>query len=374
METKRTTFAIKFYCKESKKSKDGYAPLQVSLTINGERLFLNLPTKFKPCEFNKKKQPTYIIESVENYRITTYNIINDLIKYNIPITAHQLREYLRTGGIKTKTIKYVWEEYLELIKKRNTLINKYKIAMNICINQFGENTEITTIQNKDILLLIEELKNKYQQSTLGGILTKIKGLFTYAKDNNYIQIHPFSNIKIDKGENKPIVYLTEKDIENIEHAEFDLSYLQKAKDLLLFQLYAGGMSYIDCVNFNHSKIKEVNGVYIYEDKRKKTGIKFSTIILPKAIQILQKYNYNLPIISNQKLNQYAKLVAKQAGLININLTTHVCRKSFAHLMLNRGISIESVAVMLGHSNTNITQKIYCRKSNESIVNEFINKF
>jgi site-specific recombinase XerD len=373
MTTKRTTFAIKFYCKESKMTKDGYAPLMVSVTVNGERLFLNLPSKFKPAEFNKKKQPSYVVETVENYRVMTYNIINDLIKLNIPITAHQLREYLRTGGIKTKTVKYVWEEYLELIKKRNTLINKYKIAMNICINKFGENTEITTIQNKDILLLIEDLKTKYQQSTLGGILTKIKGLFTYCKDNNYIQSNPFSSIKIDKGETKPIVYLNENDIIKLENAEVDLPYLQKAKDLLLFQLYAGGMSYIDMINFQPNKLKEVNGVYVYEDKRKKTGIKFSTIILPQAINILKKYDNNLPIISNQKLNQYAKIVAKYAN-IKINLTTHICRKSFAHLMLNRGISIESVAVMLGHSNTTITQKIYCRKSNESIVNEFINKF
>ena len=38
-------------------------------------------------------------------------------------------------------------------------------------------------------------------------------------------------------------------------------------------------------------------------------------------------------------------------------------------MLNNGVRIETVARLLGHSNTNITKKIYCRKTTETIANE-----
>lgn len=52
----RTTFNVAFYCRESKKGKDGKAAVEVSLSVNGERRFLNLPMKAEPKEFNKKRR------------------------------------------------------------------------------------------------------------------------------------------------------------------------------------------------------------------------------------------------------------------------------------------------------------------------------
>lgn len=366
----RTTFSIQFYCRESKQDKNGLAPLELSININGERLFLNLPSKFPPKEFNKKKQPQYIVDLLVQYRIKVNEVVADLMKYGLPITAPLVKEYMRSGGIKSRTINFLWSEYFKILKTRNIEMTKYYLCEKICYEVFGKDRELSTIQNKDIIELYNILKTRYKSSTSAGYMTKIKSAFIFGKDNDYIKTNPFSSIKIEK-ERTEIVFLTPQQIKQIEETEFD-GYLERAKDLLLFQLYSGGMAYCDMIKFDVTKLKDDNGVYTYTSKRQKTNVPFTAVVLPQAIEILKKYNYMLPIISNQKLNTYAKLIAQGSG-VNVNLTSHIMRKTYAHLMLNNGVSIETIAKMLGHTTSNITQRIYCTKSEESIVQEIKDK-
>lgn len=73
----------------------------------------------------------------------------------------------------------------------------------------------------------------------------------------------------------------------------------------------------------------------------------------------------LPIISNQKLNAYLKEIADVCG-IKKNLTFHLARHTFATTTtLAKGVPIETVSKMLGHTNIETTQ-IYARITNNKI--------
>ena len=73
----------------------------------------------------------------------------------------------------------------------------------------------------------------------------------------------------------------------------------------------------------------------------------------------------LPVISNQKLNSYLKEIADVCG-INKNLTFHLARHTFATTTtLAKGVPIETVSKMLGHTNISTTQ-IYARITNTKI--------
>ena len=72
------------------------------------------------------------------------------------------------------------------------------------------------------------------------------------------------------------------------------------------------------------------------------------------MEILKKYEYQLPRLSNQKLNDYLHVVGMMAEL-NKPMTTHVARHSFATLVLSYDIPIENLARMLGHANIKTTQ-------------------
>ena len=97
------------------------------------------------------------------------------------------------------------------------------------------------------------------------------------------------------------------------------------------------------------------------DIRLKTEENYFIVLLSPAMEILKKYDYVLPIISNQQYNLRLKIVADYAGL-DRNLTVHMSRHTFATMCLNNGVKMENVSKMLGHTNVRTTQQYADRKS------------
>ena len=64
------------------------------------------------------------------------------------------------------------------------------------------------------------------------------------------------------------------------------------------------------------------------------------------------------------MNSYLKEIADVCG-INKNLTYHLARHTFATMSLSKGVPIETVSKMLGHTNIKTTQ-IYARITNKKI--------
>lgn len=106
-------------------------------------------------------------------------------------------------------------------------------------------------------------------------------------------------------------------------------------------------------------------------KRVKTSTPVNVVLFKGAKLIIDKYKdapkkkgHVFSVISNQKTNQYLKEIATACG-INKELTFHMARHTFATLTLSKGVPIESVSRMLGHTNIKTTQ-IYARITNKKI--------
>ena len=70
-------------------------------------------------------------------------------------------------------------------------------------------------------------------------------------------------------------------------------------------------------------------------------------------------------MSNQKMNEYLKVIAKLCG-INKLISFHSARHTFATTVtLVNGVPIETVSKMLGHTDISTTQ-IYARVIDEKI--------
>ena len=78
-----TTFSTTYYCRNSKTNKAGVAPLELCIVINQQRVFINLPVKFSPKEFAKKRRPADIEQIITQYRIRVNEIIADMMQKHI---------------------------------------------------------------------------------------------------------------------------------------------------------------------------------------------------------------------------------------------------------------------------------------------------
>ena len=366
----RTTYSTTYYCRNSKANKSGLAPMELCICINQKRVFINLPVKFSPKDFNKKRKPTEIEQIITQYRIRVNEIIADMMQQHLPITATSLKSWLQTGGTKTYTLEMLCTEFLAQLKCTPKIYRKYELAMNFIMDNLGASTELTSINVGMTNQLYASMKEKFLPSTSAGYMTKAKTLFQYAMDYGKIKINPCNGIKISKG-TPTISYLSNDDINKIKGLKLDdYDRLERVRQLLLFQL-STGLSYIDMVNFNSEKITIIDGVPTYTSNRQKTKIEFTTVILPMGMDVLKKYDGVLPLISNQKYNAYLKEIQRLAG-VKTTITTHLLRRTYATRLLNANVNLSVIAKALGHSNTTITQKHYAKTTDNFVVEEIGN--
>lgn len=365
----RTTSSIQFYCRSSKANKSGLAPLELSIILNGSRRFINLPSKFSPADFNKKRPSADIIETIDLWRDRINSHIREMMANGIPLTADSLRSIIQTGGVQSYTIKDLFQDYMGILKKRVNVdltpkvYRKYELVMEKFFTFIDPSKECSHINNSLIQNVYATWNSSYDTSTVAGMMTRLKSVITYGIDNDKLKINPFNGIKISKGK-KHITYLTEAEIEKIKALQLDNKSLSLVRDVFIL-LCGTGLSYCDLKELKQEDIKESNGTYFIRKNRGKTGIEFTAVVLPFALDIA----LNLPrVISNQKLNTYLKMIGDVAG-INKTLHCHLARHSYCTLLYNKGVSITTVAKAAGHSNIRTTQQFYAHLEDETVINE-----
>ena len=123
-------------------------------------------------------------------------------------------------------------------------------------------------------------------------------------------------------------------------------------------------------------VEDSNGVRGIRKGRQKTKIMCNIPLMEVPLKILEKYSTNeycrkhgvlFPVLCNQKMNACLKELADICG-IKKTLTTHVARHTFATFALANGVSIESVAKMLGHTNVQMTRH-YARVLDRTVIRE-----
>ena len=236
----------------------------------------------------------------------------------------------------------------------------------------GDKTkEINALTEQDVIAFKDFLIEKYDTNTAAGYLTKFKSFIKYAINTGKLKTNPSAYVKIKKEE-KPIEYLTKDEIKKLEEAELDNKSLQSVLDLFLFEINSG-ISYADMMELTKDDIQEKDGVYFVNKTRKKTGSEYVSVLLPKAVEIIKKHDYQLKQISNQKMNAYLKVIGKLVG-INKNLRTHLARHTYLTTLYNKGVSIQIIARTAGHKDIKITQRFYARLESNTVIDSVSQAF
>lgn len=390
-----TSLKVMYFVYKAKTNSKGLAPLIFRLKYNKQVAQLSTGYFIKPTDWNKEK---CLVKSSDLKHL----IINQHLK-DLELKSHKIfSKMYHEGDI---YLNNIISKLKGLEEGPATLLHLVKICNNRFLDRVGVDLKLTTYKKylvtesklidfvkftgkHDIRLkelkqnFIEDfsvfMKHKYnnEQNTCGKHLKNLKQYIRFAVNMDWLSKSPFADFKVSyKVKEKP--YLNTDELQILEGKSFTIKRLQLVRDLFLIQCYTG-LSFIDLLELKCSDITTgIDGNQWIIKNRVKTDIRSAIPLLPKALSLILEYNPEykkkfseplLQVCSMQKYNSYLKEIADLSG-INKEITSHAGRRTFASTVaLSNGISIESIAQMLGHSSTKITQQ-YARVSDIKVASE-----
>ena len=389
----KSTFKVLFFLKRDKQKSDGSVPIMCRITIDGQISRFSTKLNVHPKSWDVKssmalgrtKEAVEINTFLETIKTGLYNVYHDLLTKENNVNPDRVKNIFLGLEIKNQTVLELFQRHVDDIAKlvgisraKGTL-QKYDVARRHMANFIKEYYNVADISLKEVnhsflrnfeVYLMTSCKCK--ENTTAIFLQRFRTIILFAKNNGWIHIDPFANYKIkfkkvDRG------YLMQEQIDEIMKKQFSSERLERVRDIFIFSCYTG-LSYIDVKGLDESNIRISfdNNLWIM-GKREKTGTSYNIPLLDIPKQIIEKYKGTmpnkkvLPVPSNQKVNEYLKEIGAVCG-IDKDLTFHLARHTFATLTLTKGVSIESVSKMLGHTNIKTTQ-IYARITDVKVSND-----
>jgi len=398
MKTSKT-FNVYFWLKNSARKQNGNLPIYARIAVNGKRADISVKRNINEKDWIKKagrmNPRLKNAKILNNYLDQTYNQLLDchrqLLQDHIVISAlaikqrylgidkpvstlmeliqhHQEKELkkLAEGTAKNyaATEKYLSRFVKERFRVRDVALSKLDYAFVVDFENYLRTTtslrKCQPLNNNGIMKHMERFQKMVNVGMRFGWLKR----------------SPFALYKL-KFEDYDSDFLEASDLDLLKSNKIADSSMILVIDLFLFSCYTG-LSYVEVRNLNKKSIvKGFDGEDWINVRRKKTNTPVKVPLLQEAQEILKKYskfprkdeNYLLPVLSNQKINTYLKVIAKEVG-INKHLTFHVARHTFATtITLLNDVPLETVSKLLGHTKLSTTQK-YARVVEKKISNDF----
>jgi site-specific recombinase XerD len=386
----RSTFNVLFFRKKNAEKKDGTAPIVARITINGKKTHFNtkqcISEKDWSVELNRAKgwnaEAKRLNGVLDEIKSSLRNYYNELTRKETIVTPEKVKNAFLGIGQEKFLLLELFEDCNSILEKQ-VGISKSKATYQkaeVCKRHLSEflkaEHKLSDIDLREInhsfIVGFENYLNTHgncNYNTTAKFIQKFKSIIIVAQKNGQLHNDPFANYKIslkkvDRG------YLTDNELKAIMQKEIKNERLQRIRDIFVFSCYTG-LAYIDIKNLKQENISQgFDGKLWIKTKRQKTDVQTIVPLLEVAQMIMEKYQdlpngAVLPIPTNQKTNAYLKEIGDLCG-IKKNLTFHLARHTFATTVtLSKGVPIESVSKMLGHTNIKTTQ-IYAQITNEKV--------
>lgn len=378
MINKFPTIALVFDRKR-KSTQEKRASVEIRIYYQGKQKYISTGVYLLPHQWKCGE----VINRPDAIEIN--NSLNTLIIHIRKIIASMLEEgYIDIDVIPVK-LQRCCDTFIDFCVKRST-IRKYGKAKDTQARYdrflkhfilWGKIKSFEDINEKNIIAydcyLIQQGMKPY--SKWNNYHRFLNSFICDAIDERLLTRNPYKWVVIekDKASKGLSKCLTPEEFYKLKEATMPTKSLERIRDLFVFQTYTC-LSYSDLRLFSTDKIKTIKGTKVYVGNREKTKKEYIIPLSKAALDILNKYDNKLPIISNVKYNLFLKSVAQAAG-IDKPLSTHWARHTGATLLLNQGIPIQIVSKVCGHSSIRITEQVYAKLLDETVVTAFkeINK-
>jgi site-specific recombinase XerD len=274
------------------------------------------------------------------------------------------------------TTEGTMKEYRTIFKA----LNDYQKASNITLSLADFNSSFFVQFEKFLSSKENPLNSKrgLLNDTIYKYISTLKVFLTWCRDNGHT-VHPdaFKPHKsaYKKKAHNEIVVLSESELNQIY--KLDLGKhptYERVRDLFCFACFTG-QRFSDIINFSASDFKDNKWSFLSSKTKKKVVVPFDGYIA-KGLEILEKYWFVLPKITNQKFNDYIKEVGKLAGIddpVRITrfsgkkeiiiekpkydfMSSHMGRRTMVTILLSKGVPITLVQKITQHADIRTLMK------------------
>lgn len=340
----------------------------------------------KKVQVKPRHEQAYILnKQISDLRSKVIDWLESRTKKDEIISADLLKEHLLGKSTSTQTLLEMIQYYIDNSKSRiaegtikqyesiKRKISKYLIEELLIPDYPLDKLNYRFLNDYKVYL---ETKCANNPNTIDRDIKRLKAVIHLAQKLEIIKEDPFKNFKSQTVVTHRST-LNVHEIATIEELTIENETMRLVRDAFLFMCYTG-LSYSDLKNLSYSQIHQsIGSKRIIKLQRHKTDEYCMVPLMDKAEHLISKYIEHpnkssidtvFPIISNQKMNKYLKLIMQLAGISKL-ITCHVARHSFATNSLEFNIPIETVSRMLGHTNIKTTQ-IYAKITETKLMNDF----
>lgn len=373
-------------------------PIRMRITYSGKRIELSTSLridrnkwdeterKAKKNTTNKLKQSASDINAkLSEYETELQNIFKKFeLEERIP-TSEELKFHFNKiyavskSKVKEKDFFDFFDEFItENGKQKNwtdKTYSKFETVKNH-ITDFNPKSSFSYYDDNGLTKYIEYLREtrKMRNSTIENQLSFLKWFLKWAFSKGYNHNIAYQTYKLKlKNTQKKIIFLNVSELKTLKVFKIpeNKKYLDRVRDVFLFLCYSG-LRYSDAYNLKRSDVKD--GYFEITTVKTSDSLvielnKNSTEVLEKYKDIPFKNNKALPVISNQKMNEYLQELCKLAEIdepIRITyykgnerkdevipkyelISTHAGRRTFICNALSLGIPVNVVMKWTGHS-------------------------
>lgn len=424
-------FNLSFRLEQRKDKKTGeiiskQVPILADISFSGKRIFFPIGYRIdeskwidrigdekiqrvKKNNFNSEGESAADI----NARITRINkateeVFRKLEFGNLTPTPNIVRFELKSLLDEVKTENKTFFEYYRMFIEEQSMLNTWSISTvkkhTTVLNQFKEFRKNLYFED-----LTEETLAKYvkfllaRQKTIKGKTKDEKDRIVFTNNNNYIQkclkiFKWFMDWATKRGYNRNtdykkfnpklkgissrqnIIALTVEEFLHLYSMEIEEKYLDRVRDVFCF-CCATSLRYSDVRNLKWKNIKDdhMEITTVKTDDMLRIPLNdYSRKILEKYREISSPEDLCLPVVSNQKYNDYLKILGELAGFDSIEtvisyhgsqreekshkkwelLTSHVARKTFVTFGILLEIPFEVIRTFTGHKDPKMMERYY----------------
>jgi integrase len=350
---------------------------------------------------NKGKQVAYDQKAITN-RLNKYTVefdfvVNQCEAIKVKFTSQLLKEHLdqEFGNVTTKKTSFfeVYDKFMDeklkrklwkksTVKRYNNIkslllefekVKKYKLTF----------TKVNNTFYTEFLDFCFEYKDHFSNTVHRNV-----GLFftfmNWSVENKYTYSVDYKKFK------KPTKVLTRQEAFTLDELmllfnfEVENDSFREGKDMFILQCLTG-LRYGEMTNINKRNVYD--NYFILKEIKDGKKLEREIPLIPISKAILEKYSYDLPLISNQKQNDRIKEILKEVGFdreveftrakgvdqklfvkkFYERISTHTARRTFITIMRNKGIADKTIMSISGHSDIK-TFNMYHQVNNDAKVN------